>query len=261
MSHTSPPPAKAARFKAHRNPSAAVLWLAAAAGSLAGQSARADPGYYVVTAYDNAGQVTVESRYWDVRFSGRRPVAWPEAGFSLGVNSRWTTGLLWSWIGPAGGPFALSTFNWTNDVLLTQGNWPVDVAVHTQWVRELADRGGGSLDWGAVMQTDIGRTQVNLNLLLERGLGNDKAQPTEFKYQWQLRHRWQPGVHLGLQGFGELGPWDRWLPAAQQSQRVGPAVFSTWHGQQTINLSAAWLQGRVYGKRSAMLSVRAALSY
>ena len=38
---------------------------------MASAAATADPGYYVVTAYDNEGVGSVDFRYWTVRFPGR----------------------------------------------------------------------------------------------------------------------------------------------------------------------------------------------
>jgi hypothetical protein len=43
-----------------------LLKLLAVAALLAVGAARADPGYYVVTAYDNEGQRAVDLRYWSV---------------------------------------------------------------------------------------------------------------------------------------------------------------------------------------------------
>ena len=37
-------------------------------------AAWADPGYYVVTAYDNEGQRTIDFRYWSVHAKGGKPV-------------------------------------------------------------------------------------------------------------------------------------------------------------------------------------------
>ncbi len=225
--------------------------------------AQADPGYYLVQPYDNAGLTTVESRYWTVARKDRASVAWPELGLSHGINSRWTSGVFWSWIGPLHGPFTLSTFNWSNQWMLTQGNWPLDVAAHTQWIHDHNDRGGGRLEFGPLLQTDLGRSHLSLNLLFERGLGNNDAQPTQLKLQWQLRHRWQPGLHWGLQGFSELGPWDQWAAHGRQSHRAGPAVFGQLGlgGHESLALSAAWLQGRTYGHSGHMLSLRAAVSF
>jgi hypothetical protein len=226
-------------------------------------SAHADPGYYLVTPYDNAGVRTVEARYWSVTRPGRPQVAWPEMGVSLGLNSRWTSGLLWSWIGPSGGPYSLSTVNWSNDVLLTQGEWPLDLALHTMWVRDRADPDGGALEFGPLMQTDFGRVQLNANLVFEHGLGHARDKPVQLKYQWQLRYRWQPGLHWGMQGFGELGPWRHWDPHRRQSHRAGPAVFGTLPlaDREALVFSAAWLEGRTYRRSGHMLSLRTAWTF
>ena len=223
----------------------------------------ADPGYYVVTAYDNAGLRTVDLRYWTVENKRRPKADWPELGVSWGVNSRWTTGLLYSWIGGTGEATELSTVNWANDVLLTQGEWPLDIALHTQWIKERYEPGSGAFEWGPALQTDLGRTQLNLNVFFERPTGHERDTPTQLKYQWQLRHRWLPGLHLGLQGFGELGDWNRPSPHSQQSHRAGPALFGTvrFGEPRTLKLTAAWLQGRTYGRSGHMLSLRGAFEF
>ena len=74
---------------------------------------------------------------------------------------------------------------------------------------------GCALEIGPVFQTDIDRTQLNLNLFFQRGF-DSLSGPTELSYQWQLRYRWNRWLHVGAQGFGELGPWDQWLPQDQQ---------------------------------------------
>ena len=47
----------------------------------------------------------------------------------------------------------------------------------------------------------------------------------QFGYQWQAKYRWKEAFEFGLQGFGDVGPWDSWDPADEQSHRFGPAVF------------------------------------
>jgi len=220
--------------------------------------AAADPGYYVVTPYDNEGLVIVDLRYWSTHPKHGAPAVWPEFGIGYGVTSRWTTELFWSGIGPTLSEVGPSTLNWQNQWLLTQGELPLDIALHLQWVRDLTGARRHLLEWGPLLQTDFGRTQVNLNLVFERGQGHARGQPTALKYQWQLRHRWQPGLHFGAQGFGEVGPWDDWLPSSRQSHRAGPAVFFTLRGggDRALKLQAAWLVGRTYGRSGSMFTMR-----
>jgi hypothetical protein len=223
--------------------------------------AHADPGYYVVTAYDNADQRSIDFRYWTVQNTGRREWIWPEVGFAYGVNSRWTTELFMSYIGPSNWDIVPSTLNWQNDVLLTQGEWPIDVAVHTQLVREVATDGKRYyLEYGPALQTDIGRTQLNANLFFERTF-DYQAPPIELKYQWQVRHRWQPWLNFGAQGFGELGRWDHWNEGGKQSHRAGPAVFGHLDlgqsGERNALLyQAAYLLGTIYNARGHMFTMR-----
>jgi hypothetical protein len=103
---------------------------------------------------------------------------------------------------------------------------------------------------------------LNFNLFFERPLG-PATQPTLMQYQWQLRHHWEPGLHVGAQGFGELGTWNHWAASGQQSHRAGPALFGTWHlsEEQTLKLQAAWLMGSTGARQGHMFTLRAHAEY
>ena len=233
------------------------LKFAIAGFTLSCGAAVADPGYYVVTPYPEAGRTTIDLRYWTVKPDGRPEVVWPELGIRHGFGTRWTSELLISWIGPDLQRLRTSSLNWQNDILLTQGEWPFDLALHAQWIRDV-EADFDALEFGPVWQTDIGRTQLNANLFFERRFGS-AAGTTAMKLQYQLRHRWRPGLHLGMQGFSELGPWNDWAPHARQSHRIGPALFASWplaDGQQ-IDLQGAFLLGRTYTRPGHMFTMQA----
>lgn len=233
--------------------------IALAAGLLALCSAAAAglPGYYVVTVYDDPGMRTVDFRYWTNKYPGSATVIWPEVGLGWNVNGRWYTEVLASYIGSSQFATRLSTLNWQNDFLLTQGQFPFDLALHTLLVKPQESSDKSSFEFGPAMQTEIGRTQINANAFFERPFGSGASSPTEFKYQWQLRQRWKPWLHVGAQGFGELGPWDNWSPRHAQSHRIGPALFGVLPvGAGSLGWQAAYLAGKTYGKRSQMFTMR-----
>jgi hypothetical protein len=233
--------------------------LLACAVALAASQAAADPGYYVVTPYDNAGVRSIDFRYWTFKPDERTEMIWPELGFAYGVNSRWTTELFVSWIGSKQMATQRSSLNWQNDVLLTQGELPLDVALHAQLISDQQRTDRRAVEFGPLLQTDIGRTQLNFNVFFERGLGAAASEPTKLKLQWQVRHRWQPGLDVGLQGFSELGAWNDWSSRCRQSHRAGPALFGTlrFNEQEALQLQAAWLVGDVYAIHGHMFTMRA----
>jgi hypothetical protein len=245
------------RAAANPPPVTRPLGLVAIPLALCCASALADPGYYVVTVYDNPGVRTVDFRYWTFGHPGSPTVTWPELGLGLNVGGRWYTEFLASFVGSADFATRLSTLNWQNDVLLTQGQYPCDVAIHSLVVRPQNPASGALLEFGPVLQTDVGRTQINFNLIFERGFGELSSHPTQMKYQWQLRHRWKPWLHVGLQGFGELGPWNDWSARDAQSHRIGPALFGKIAvGGGSLGWQAAYLAGSVYSVNGNMFSMR-----
>jgi hypothetical protein len=235
--------------------------LIAAALLVAHGSAAADPGYYVVTAYPNEGQRTLDSRYWTTKFPGIPEIIWPELGFGYNVTGRWYTEIFASWIDSSHISSHISSWNWQNTYLLTQGEYPLDVAVYTQLIRRKGNE--WVVEIGPVLQTDVGRTQLNFNVFLDRPLKTNRPEPTTLKYQWQVRHRWQPALHFGLQGFGELGTWNHWSPREQQSHRAGPALFGKFdlEAGQGFHWQVAYLRGKIYGLDGYMVSARAYVTF
>ena len=220
-------------------------------------TAAADPGYYVVTVYDDPGVRTLDFRYWTVKKPGSPVVVWPELGLGWNVNGRWYTELLVSYIDSSRMSAQIDTLNWQNDFLLTQGQYPFDLGLHTMLVRPQHPASGYEIEYGPVIQTDVGRTQLNLNVFFESGLGALRSEPTQMKYQWQVRHRWLSWLHVGAQGFGELGRWNDWSPRHEQSHRAGPAVFgSVPAGPGSFAWQASYLFGKTYGQRGDMFSLR-----
>jgi hypothetical protein len=220
--------------------------------------AKADPGYYVVTAYDNAGLRTVDFRYWTVKSNGQAATRWPEIGLGYGVDSRWYTELYTSFIGTLDTATKLNTINWQNEYLLTQGEWPFDLAIHASLSKYSGTSNGYAIEYGPVLQTDIGRTQLNFNVFFEHEYGDDADGGTEMKYQWQIKRRWMPHVQFGLQGFGELGNWIHWEARDKQSHRAGPAIFGSVPvgGGTSLLYQAAILFGSTYGQSGNMFSMR-----
>lgn len=228
--------------------------LVAAAG------AQADPGYYVVPVYEADAVARVDMRYWTVQLRGGSTVVWPEIGVGYGLHKRWFTEVLASYIGSASQATHWSSLQWQNDFLLTQGQFDVDVALHTLLLH-YNDGGGHALEFGPAMQTEWGRWRLNANLLFERPWGLAKARPTQFKYQWQAVYRWRPEFQFGLRGFGELGEWDDWAPSGSRSQRLGPVVQGSLGGSGNWNYQFSYLEGKIYGRRGHMLSARLSVDF
>lgn len=58
-------------------------------------------------------------------------MAWPAVGPGWNVNGRWYTEVQDRAVAPSEYGTHLSTLNWQSDLLLTQGPYPFDLAIHT----------------------------------------------------------------------------------------------------------------------------------
>jgi hypothetical protein len=212
--------------------------------------------YYLVPVYGIEGQTSIDYKYWNTKPSGSPAQGAPEIGVGYNVNSRWYMELFGSYRHTTAQGTDFYGLNWQNDVLLAQGQYPFDLAVHTNF-EQYAD-GGYGVEFGPALQTEIERTQFNVNVFLQRDYHTGKFAPMQLVYQWQIRQHWKPLLNVGVQGFGELGQWNNWNGADQQSYRIGPALFGSWHMSKTRELKyeTAYLIGKIAGHSERSWTMR-----
>ena len=233
------------------------------------QTALCEPTYYLIPTYENAAETTVDFRLWSVKIPGDPRVSGTEVGIGHGVTRAWYTELLIGYLHTPQTGTRRSDFAWQNDFLLTQGQYPFDLALHTTVrkyravsagaaIEYFGEGGGLNLEFGPILQTDFGRIQANANLLFDRTYRTASAAPLQMKYQWQLKYRWTPILQPGLQGFGELGDWDHWAPRHEQSHRVGPVIAGSLPlgTAQSLKYEASYLTGSVFAEHAKTFSMR-----
>ena len=210
-------------------------------------SASAGPSDYVITPIVEQGEREIDLKAGVARLRDGSRERQHSVGLGLGVNSRWFTEVYAIWHQPPGERHSFDAWEWENKFQLTEtGKYPVDVGLLLELERPKDRSEGYELRWGPLLQADLGtRVQANLNLLLGKHYRSSVPGPAELGYQWQLKYRWRPAFEFGAQGFGELGPWDRWLPRSAQQHRAGPAVFGRLKvgERQVVKYNAAWLLG------------------
>lgn len=244
------------------NRAPALLSLSLALAAALPPLACADTGYYLVSTYDVEGQKSIDFKYWNADYKRGASVSSPEIGFGYGVSSRWYTELIAVWVRRHGRDNRLSSLDWQNDYMLTQGQYPFDLALHTTVSRGDARTRAGSHDYsleiGPVLQTEVWRTQFNFNVFLQRDFRTGQPEQTELVYQWQVKQRWKSWLQPGIQGFGEVGKWNDWRPEKQRSHRIGPALFGSRDvgAGQELKYEAAWLVGRNSARTAKSFTMR-----
>ena len=161
-----------------------------------------------------------------------------------------------------------SDLNWQNDYLLTRGQYPFDLAIHTNIKKYRAlnperspeyfgEYRGVNLEFGPVLQTDIGRVQLNANLLFDRTFRTETPSRLQMKYQWQAKYRYLQQWQIGFQGYGELGDWDHSSPRSAQSNRAGPVLSGVIPCEaQALKYEAAFLSGSIFAEHAKTFSMR-----
>jgi hypothetical protein len=224
--------------------------------------AHADPADYVIVPYTEAGRFQLA---WAAGSERERERAGGGSARSqtltLGYTptDRYSTQVYVSWAADPGGSLRYGEWAWLNQFMVTtpgSGAFDAGALCGIEKPHERAE--GTQILCGALIEWDTDHVQLNLNPLLERTRIADRPSETDLIYQWQAKTLVRHGVEVGAQGFGELGPWNHWSPAAQQSHTLGPAVFAKWGqgGGRTLSVDAAWLFGVGGGSPDHTLRVR-----
>lgn len=236
------------RAATHRAPSAAaaaaLLTLLGALG-LAPWPARAgSPAQYIFSPEVEQGEWEIDSKAGISRDRAGRSRWAGSLGVEYGLTRWWGSEVTLNFGREPGGNTRIDGLEWENRFQLwsaADGRSVVGWLFEAERARERDE--GVELRYGPLLQRRFGAWQANLNLLLERRVRSDDPEPTTFHYQWQWRRPRASGWDLGLQGFGDLGRWDRWAPRREQSHILGPVLFGRFGDDESPAYEIGWLFG------------------
>lgn len=189
--------------------------------------ALAGPADYIITPIVEEGEREIDFKAGTAKLRDGTRESQYSLGLGLGVTSWWFTEIYAIWHKPPGASTSFDAWEWENKFQLTEtGKYPVDLGFLFEIERPKDRSEGYEYRWGPLLQADITSSlQANLNLLIEKRIRSRETSRAELGYQWQLKYRWKPSFEYGLQGFGDVGPWDHWESSSQQPHIAGPAIF------------------------------------
>ena len=210
-------------------------------------NAHAGPSDYVYSPIVEQGEKELDFKLGTAKARDGTRTSATSLGLGYGVKSWWFTEVYIKAKRETPGSWRYDAIEWENKFQLTEtGKYPVDVGFLVEIERPRDRTEGYELRFGPLFQTELTSSLVaNANLLLGKNYRSVTPSLMQLDYQWQLRYRWKPEFEVGAQGFGRLGPWQSWLPAAQQEHKLGPAVFGKIRldSRSAIKYNAAWLIG------------------
>lgn len=208
--------------------------------------ARANPADYIYMPTVEYGEREIDVKYGAASPTpGNSSAQGASIGLGYGAGEHWFTEIYLKQERLGNQSVNLAEFE--NKFQLTEtGEYPVDLGFITEVEAPLSANAPWEINLGPLLQTEVGRVQLNGNLLFQRAFrGPDEGVPyvTNFNYQWQAKYRAQQNLEYGLQGIGSMGQWNNWGRQANQSHLAGPAVMGKFllGGRQAIQYNAAWL--------------------
>lgn len=225
----------------------------------------AGPSEYILSPIVEEGEREIDLKAGHARWRDAGRGSERSIGFGWGATSRWFTEVYAKWKREPGEAQRFDAWEWENRFQLTEtGRGPVDVGLLLEIERPKDRSEGYEVRWGPLLQSDLTpELQANLNLLLEKHLRSAEGGKAELGYQWQLKYRWQPALEFGVQGYGDVGPWNHWEPAREQPHVAGPALFGKLRlaEHQTLRYNAGLLFGLTQAAPRHTLRVQAEVEF
>lgn len=205
----------------------------------------AGPSAYVYTPTVVQGEREIDFKMGSAKSNGESRESAASIGFGYGVNEFWFSELYLKYKQEEGTTF-YDAVEWENKFQLTEtGEYPVDLGFLLEIERPADHAEGWEVKWGPLFQSQFDQVVLNANLLIENLYRSEEASKAQLLYQWQAKYLWKRTFDFGVQGFGEVGEWDRWAARNERPAQAGPAIFGKYllGGRKMIQYNAAWLIG------------------
>ena len=206
-------------------------------------------GDYLFTPTVAQGEREIDL-YGGTGSSGEKTRAESNAGLGIGygVTQHWFTelGVEYRWQSPVG--TGLDAFEWENIGQIGEpGQWPMDIGMvfnvekPYEASRKSSQAEGTSIRFGPLLQKDMGKVEVNLNLLFTHFFQSSEFSSTQFGYQGQIKYRYSPPLEVGIQAFGRFSSarkrgdpthnrscvWGRWRWVVCDCRRNAPSPITS----------------------------------
>lgn len=223
--------------------------IAALLLSVMGSAAFAGPDEYLFSPIVEQGEKEIDMKLGRAQ-SGHEVESAGTLGFGTTVAPRWFFEAYGVWEKPVSADYEFKGFEFESKYQLTEtGEYPIDLGVIAELEIPRDHKAQREFVLGPLLQTETGRMQYNLNVLLERTFGGEldpgEHRDTVLRYQGQIKYRQQPEFEFGVQAFGEVGKWNDWASRKEQTHKIGPAVFGkiSVGERRFLVYNAAWLFG------------------
>ena len=238
-----------------------IIYGALLAGSFAAP-AFAGPSEYIYLPRVAYGEREIDIKYGSRKMSGGDLSA-ASIGLGFGLTEYWFSEVYVKY-NRANDSTSLDAYEWENKFQLTEtGKYPIDVGMLFEVERPQDRTEGYEVTFGPLLQTEFDKLQLNANVLFKRNYRADESNIMQTKYQVQAKYRLKKEFAFGMQGFGELGDYNHWLPASEQSHRFGPAIFGKFviGSRQAIKYNTAYLVGKTLNTDSKTLRLQLEYEY
>lgn len=141
-------------------------------------------------------------------------------------TSWWLTAVYGNFEKEAGGDFEYEATAWENIFqIFPQGSHWLDLGFYVEYEMAAMDGSPDELELKLLAEKNVGHLTFTVNPILEKELGANAEESTEFAYAARAKWRWMPELEPAIEAFGEIGEISDPEPMDEQRHQVGPVLL------------------------------------
>lgn len=182
----------------------------------------------VTSPYVEKGEFEVESKT-AYEFDEEDDVdgSWEQVfAVGYGVTDFWKTEIEGEFEhdGEDGGNTNFEKLEWENTFQLTQpGEYFVDVGAKLVYAHAIQDDGADAIEGKLLLAKDTGKFTHIANIGIEREVGDNSSDETEYSAAWSTSYRYSPMFEPGIEIYSEFGDFDNDFD--EQGHSIGPVAY------------------------------------
>jgi len=145
-----------------------------------------------------------------------------------GVTDRWKTAIGGQLKKGANSALRYNSTYWENIYqVFDQGEMWLDFGIYVEY--KIADDRDDPdiLEFKPLFEKSFGRTEITLNPIFEKEVGENSGEGLVFEYASRVKYRWNPLFEPSIEAFGKLGEINNTISPDRQRHQLGPVIMGT----------------------------------
>ena len=143
-----------------------------------------------------------------------------------GFTEYWSSGLIGVWEKTPGSSRDFEATAWENIFQLTeQGQYWLDIGLYLEYELAKKSSAADKVEAKLLLEHSGGKFTNTANIILEREVGSNSSNATEFELFWRTKYRWKKAIEPAIEIYSKFGEIGKSKGFDNQKHSIGPVMM------------------------------------